>query len=156
MSSDRIDLIIEAWVNNVFRAKAVTDFTPIVYPYLKPISGSSGQRADLKHDQEYNFIQFAVSEYENGGFIGCINTGYTVQVQCIRDAKPKSDKFNDPIKLMRCIEILHRTALGTTWGGTVDRSLVLTGQPQRSEIIIGGRRCIRVIRDFNAERKQTA
>lgn len=147
----------DAWNTNVFLDASVQAVTTQIYDreMVKDISGdltAFSQKALLLFGNEYNWIEYPTVKYDDGGLIGQRRFFYRVNVIYYRQTDPDGSNYVASMDLMNTIQGLADSALGVTWGGTVDKALPISGQPQINTVSIKGVRLVRVQREFLAEK----
>lgn len=146
-----------AWANNVWNNASITAITTKIYDREMPkdITGAqttNSQKERLLYSYKYNFIEYVITKHDDGGAIGQRKYSYDVNVLVNRQTDNDGTEHNACIDTLNTIFNVVNTNLGTTWQGTVDRWLPLSGQPQINFYSIENVRIIRARRVFRAEK----
>lgn len=140
-----------AWDTNVFTAATVIAITDKIYDKRMDRGGSTKEISLLKYKQEFNWIEYTVQRFAQGGMIGQRRYEYLVRVNVCREVDPDSTNHNDCLDALDTIEGLVISALGVTWGSTVDLWQDVSRAPSIDEIEISGKRIIVCSQEYRAE-----
>lgn len=141
-----------AWKTKIFDNATVQAITTSIYDQRMERDGSTSQLALLKYQQEYNWIEYTVQRFPNGGAIGQRRWEYVVNVSLHRELQPNSDNHEITLDNMETISNLVISQLGYTWNSTVDRWIDVAAAPSVDELDIGGKRIVLVAQEFRAEK----
>lgn len=141
-----------AWKAKIFDNATVQAITTSIYDQRMERDGSTSQLALLKYQQEYNWIEYTVQRFPNGGAIGQRRWEYVVTVTLHRELLPNSDNHEVTLDNMETISSLVISQLGYTWNSTVDRWIDVASEPSVDELDIGGKRIVLVAQEFRAEK----
>ena len=141
-----------AWKTKIFDNATVQAITTSIYDQRMERDGSTSQLALLKYQQEYNWIEYTVQRFPNGGAIGQRRWEYVVTVTLHRELLPNSDNHEVTLDNMETISSLVISQLGYTWNSTVDRWIDVASEPSVDELDIGGKRIVLVAQEFRAEK----
>ena len=141
-----------AWKTKIFDNATVQKITTSIYDQRMERDGSTSQLALLKYEQQYNWIEYTVQRFPNGGAIGQRRWEYIVTVTLHRELLPNSDNHELTLDNMETISSLVISQLGYTWNSTVDRWIDVASEPSIDELDIGGKRIVLVAQEFRAEK----
>ena len=141
-----------AWKSKIFDNATVQKITTSIYDQRMERDGSTSQLALLKYEQQYNWIEYTVQRFPNGGAIGQRRWEYIVTVTLHRELLPNSDNHELTLDNMETISSLVISQLGYTWNSTVDRWIDVASEPSIDELDIGGKRIVLVAQEFRAEK----
>ena len=141
-----------AWKSRIFDNATIQAMTTKIYDKTMQRDGTTSQLALLKYEQDYNWMEYVVQRYPNGGAIGQRRFEYVVTVRMHRELEPNSTNHVAVLDDMETLSGLVITELGATWNSTVDRWLDVASEPSIDEIDVSGKRVVLVAQDFRAEK----
>ena len=141
-----------AWKTKIFDNATIQAITTNNYDRRMEIQGTTSQLKLLKFEQAYNWMEYTVQRFPNGGAIGQRRFEFVVDVKMHRELEPNSDQHKATLDAMDTLSGLVISELGYTWNNTVDRWLDVAAEPTLDEIDVAGKRIVLVAQEFRAEK----
>jgi len=150
--------VAAAWNTAIWQHATITSITEKIHAFDIADSESEYEDAQLRFQQEINFIQYLVvraSRFgESAGITGSVATHtYTVQVIHVREAGTDGANWAAVRNFFETLFGLVVSELGTTWAGTVDLWKPQEGPPRIDQISIDNTPCWRGLYEFSATRR---